>query len=92
MDPFEELSYLAVECRRLGAAWVGRRLFAQCGRLLEDRPPHRLLRLYGAQRALLRARLCLAHLPEVPGLDGERWRAKAAWYVECAGLACGLPR
>ena len=92
VDPFEELSYLAVECRRLGAAWVGRRLFAQCGRLLDDRPPHRLLRLYGAQRALLRARLCLAHLPEAPGLDGERWRAKAAWYVECAGLACGPPR
>jgi len=29
VDPFEELSYLAVECRRLGAAWVGRRLFAR---------------------------------------------------------------
>jgi len=89
VDPFEELSYLAVECRRLGAAWVGRRLFAQCGRLLDDRPPHRLLRLYGAQRALLRARLCLAHLHEASVRDGQRWRALAAWYIECAGLATG---
>ena len=90
MDPFEELSYLAVECRRLGAAWVGRRLFAQCGRLLNDRPPHRLLRLYGAQRALLRARLCLAHLHEANVQDGQRWRSMAAWYIECAGLATGV--
>jgi aminoglycoside phosphotransferase family enzyme len=90
VDPFEELSYLAVECRRLGAAWVGRRLFAQCGRLLEDRPPHRLLRLYGAQRALLRARLCLAHLQEASVQDSPRWRDRAAWYVACACLATGL--
>jgi aminoglycoside phosphotransferase family enzyme len=89
-DPFEELSYLAVECRRLDAAWVGRRLFAQCGRLLDDRPPHRLLRLYGAQRALLRARLCLAHLQEASIQDGQRWRDQAAWYVACASLATGL--
>ncbi len=90
VDPFEELSYLAVECRRLGAAWVGRRLFAQCGRLLDDRPPHRLLRLYGAQRALLRARLCLAHLQEASVQDSPRWRDRAAWYVACASLATGL--
>jgi uncharacterized protein len=90
VDPFEELSYLAVECRRLGAAWVGRRLFAQSGRLLDDRPPHRLLRLYGAQRALLRARLCLAHLQEASVQDSPRWRDRAAWYVACACLATGM--
>ena len=87
VDPFEELSYLAVECRRLGAAWVGRRLFARCGRLLGDRPAHRLLRLYGAQRALLRARLSLAHLQDRPPEEGPRWRQLAAWYVDCAALA-----
>jgi aminoglycoside phosphotransferase family enzyme len=90
VDPFEELSYLAVECRRLGAPWVGRRLFAQCGRLLADRPPHRLLRLYGAQRALLRARLCLAHLQEASVQESPRWRTLAAWYVACACLATGV--
>ena len=90
VDPFEELSFLAVECRRLGAPWVGRRLFARCGRLLGDRPPHRLLRLYTAQRSLLRARLALAHLQETPVRDGRRWHAQAAWYIECAGLATGV--
>lgn len=87
VDPFEELSFLAVECRRLGAAWVGRRLFARCGRLLGDRPVHRLLRLYGAQRALLRARLSLAHLQDRPTEEGPRWRRLAAWYVDCAAQA-----
>jgi aminoglycoside phosphotransferase family enzyme len=89
VDPFEELAFLAVECRRLGAPWVGRRLFARCARLLDDHPPHRLLRLYTAQRALLQARLALAHLQETPVRDGRPWRALAAWYVECARQASG---
>ena len=90
VDPFDELAYLAMECRRLGAAWVGRRLFARCGRMMDDRPPHRLLRLYTAQRALLRARLALAHLQESPIRDGERWRSWAFWYLGCAVLATGV--
>ena len=89
VDPFEELAFLAVECRRLGAPWVGRRLFARCAWLLDDHPPHRLLRLYTAQRALLQARLALAHLQEMPVRDGRPWRALAAWYVECARQAGG---
>ena len=90
VDPFDELAFLAMECRRLGAAWVGRRLFARCGRLMDDRPPHRLLRLYTAQRALLRAKLALAHLQESPVRDGQRWRAWARWYLGCAVLATGV--
>lgn len=90
VDPFDELAFLAMECRRLGAAWVGRRLFARCGRLMGDRPPHRLLRLYTAQRALLRAKLALAHLQESPVRDGQRWRSWACWYLGCAGLATGV--
>ena len=90
VDPFDELAYLAMECRRLGAAWVGRRMFARVGRLMRDRPPHRLLRLYTAQRALLRARLALAHLQESPVRDGERWRSWACWYLGCAVLATGV--
>ena len=92
VDPFEELAFLAVECRRLGAPWVGRRLFARCGRLLDDRPPHRLLRLYTAQRALLRARQALAHLDELPAPPDRPWRALARWYVQCACLATAAPR
>lgn len=90
VDPFDELAFLAMECRRLGAAWVGRRLFARCGRLMRDRPPHRLLRLYTAQRALLRARLALAHLQESPIRDGQRWRSWARWYLGCAVLATAV--
>ena len=43
-----------------------------------------------AQRALLRARLCLAHLQEASVQDSPRWRDRAAWYVACASLATGL--
>jgi aminoglycoside phosphotransferase family enzyme len=84
VDPFDELAYLALECRRLGAPWTGLRLLARCAHLLDDHPPHRLLRLYTGHRALLRARLALAHLLDEPVREPTRWRPLAAWYLQCA--------
>lgn len=84
VDPFDELAYLALECHRLGAPWTGLRLIALCARLLDDHPPHRLLRLYTGHRALLRARLSLAHLLDEPVREPARWRPLAAWYLQCA--------
>lgn len=87
VDPFDELAYLALECRRLGAPRVGLRLIARCARLLDDHPPHRLLRIYTAHRALLRARLALAHLLDEPVREPGRWQPLAAWYLQAADAA-----
>ncbi len=73
VDAFEELIALAFECELLGAAWVGEQLIEYCARLLDDQPDPALLRLYRASRALLRARLAVAHLYDPSPRRPERW-------------------
>jgi aminoglycoside phosphotransferase family enzyme len=87
VDPFDELAYLALECRQLGAPAFGLRVMARCEHLLDDAPAHGLLRLYTAQRALLRARLALSHLLEPTVRDPGRWQPLAAWYLRSADAA-----
>lgn len=73
VDPFEELVALALECELLGAAWIGERLIERCAERLGDAPDPALLRLYRASRALLRARLAVAHLLDPSPRKPERW-------------------
>jgi aminoglycoside phosphotransferase family enzyme len=87
VDPFDELAYLALECRRLGASGFGLRVLARCARLLDDPPPHALLRVYTGHCALLRARLAVSHLLEPAVREPGRWRPLAAWYLRCAEAA-----
>ena len=84
VDPFDEGAFLALECEQAGADWIGKRLLAGLAAALDDRPPAALIQLYTAQRALLRARLAMAHLldpdPRVP----LKWPALAQRYVRRA--------
>lgn len=73
VDAFEELVALALECALLGAAWVGERLIARCAERLGDLPDPTLRELYRASRALLRARLAVAHLLDPSPRQPERW-------------------
>lgn len=73
VDPLDEIAQLGLECALIGAPWIGPLLVAGLGARLDDRPSNDLLNLYTARRALLRARLAMAHLldpqPRVP----EKW-------------------
>jgi len=91
VDPLDELAYFALECRRLGAPRFGLRVAVRCMRALGDRKAGAVLRVYTAQRALLRARLALAHLLDTPVRDPGRWHPMAVWYLEAAESALGLP-
>lgn len=92
IDPFDEVNYLGMECDILGAPWVRPLLLKTLRERLPQRPSTSLLALYGAFRALLRARLCVAHLLETPVRHGERWRPLALAYIELAGkLSLSLP-
>jgi aminoglycoside phosphotransferase family enzyme len=86
-DPFEELAFLALECERLGAAWIGPRLMAQWSATCREPAPGDLMPLYTARRALLRARLALAHLLEPDVRHTERWLPLARWYLQRASQA-----
>jgi len=90
VDPFDELAYLALECTLDGAAWVGDRLIVRCAAALGETLPPALLPLYTAHRALIRARLSMAHLLDEHPRTPERWPLQAAHYLERALAAIEL--
>lgn len=81
VDPFDEIAYLALECEMAGAAWIGARLWQGCAAALPQPPPPALRWLYTAYRALLRARLVLAHLLDPAPRTPSRWAPLALRYI-----------
>ena len=89
VDPFDELAFLALECSLAGADWIGPRLLAGLSIALNDRPSHALICLYTAHRALLRARLAMAHLLDPAPRTPEKWPALAQRCLQRAIQALG---
>ncbi len=83
-DPFDELVFLALECERLGSELAGRQFFHTCSEMFSPHPPAALLQFYRASRALLHARLALAHLLEPNPRTPEKWEPSARQYVAIA--------
>ena len=81
VDPFDELAFLGLECRMLGAAWIEGTLLAQVARALGDAPSPAVQALYTAHRALLRARLSAAHLLDAHPRTPQRWLPQASRYL-----------
>jgi len=96
LDPFEEIAFLAMECRLLGGAWAGGIFLRRVAAALGRRPPARLFAFYTAFRACLRARLSLAHLQEPQPREPAKWPPRARRYLAAAATACArlrrLPR
>ncbi|HSM22435.1 MAG TPA: hypothetical protein VK876_09530, partial [Rubrivivax sp.] len=82
VDPFDELTFLGLECEMAGAAWIGPRVMAVCAATLGHAPPAALLHLYTAYRAQLRARLALAHLLEPQPRTPLKWAPLAQRYLQ----------
>ncbi len=81
VDALDELSFLALECERLGAPEVGPLLLGEYARLTGDPAPSGLVELYQAFRACRRAKIAVWHLDD-PEIDGSaRWRRRAADYL-----------
>jgi aminoglycoside phosphotransferase family enzyme len=88
VDPFDELAYLGLECAMAGAPWIGPRAMDQVSVALKDHPPPALVHLYTAHRALLRARLSMAHLLDPVPRSPDKWPPLARLYVARALRAC----
>lgn len=84
VDPFDEVAFLALECERLGAAWVGAYIERRMKRMLRDGPIEELFTFYRCHRATLRARLAMAHLLEEHPRKPEKWPRVAAAYLKLA--------
>lgn len=90
VDPYDEIGYLALECEVLGSGWIGQLFLTALERTLGNRPCDRLMGVFGGMRALLRARLCLAHLLETPVREREKWRPLALTYLKVARARLSL--
>jgi aminoglycoside phosphotransferase family enzyme len=89
LDPAEELAYLAMECAHLGARWVRDTLFAAYCARSGDMVPSTLIDFHWTFRALLRARLAIAHLKDDVVRDPIKWRRQALGYLDLANEGSG---
>lgn len=88
LDPYDETNYLGIECEMLGADWIRPLLLKTVEELVGKPPDAGLLAFYGAFRAVLRARICVAHLLDPEPMNPERWPQEAERYLDIAEREC----
>jgi uncharacterized protein len=84
VDPFDEIAFLSLECDRLGAAWAGEYIRRRIMWGLPDGVTDELFLFYRCNRAMLRARLAIAHLMEPNPRTPEKWPRLARAYLAIA--------
>jgi aminoglycoside phosphotransferase family enzyme len=84
LDIADELAFLALECERLGAPELARRIFADYGELSGEVVPSPLVNFYQSYRATVRARLALRRLHEPAVRDPAKWTARTRDYLRLA--------
>jgi aminoglycoside phosphotransferase family enzyme len=84
IDWLDELAFLEVETERLGAPRIGRDVRRRVCARLHDPAPEALRLFYRSSRALLRARLAIAHLLEPEPRTPEKWPRQARAYLAIA--------
>jgi aminoglycoside phosphotransferase family enzyme len=83
LDTAEEISFLALECERLGHTELAARICELYRR--GDRVDTELLAFHRRSRALVRALTCAWHLRDDPlAAAAGPWRERANWYLDAA--------
>ena len=84
LDPVDELAFLAIECERLSAGWIGDFAFACYRDRTGDALPEALIAFYKSLRACMRVRLALGHLIEPLQERCSPWFNLAEHYAAMA--------
>ena len=84
LDPVSDLSFLSLECRRLGAPWIGDRLLALYRQKTGDDVDPVLIPFYESYHALIRATITIWHLDDAAFDQPELWRTRAEEYLRLA--------
>ncbi|MGV8830562.1 MAG: hypothetical protein ACOH2N_01195 [Devosia sp.] len=94
LDPYDEVNYLGLECQFLGSGWIRKVLLETLDARLQTPPSPELMAFYGAFRAVLRARICIAHLLDETPATPEIWPGRTRAYLALARAewsSCSLP-
>jgi aminoglycoside phosphotransferase family enzyme len=83
-DPLDEIAFLHLECERLGGLWAGEQIRRHLARALGDDISSGLFLFYRSHRAMLRARLSIAHLLDAHPRTPEKWPRLARLYLDLA--------
>ncbi len=81
LDPMDELAFLAIECERLGAGWIGDFALECYRERTGDQTSPALIAFYKSLRACMRARLALGHLFEPTHEKNSPWFRLAEYYA-----------
>ena len=84
LDPADELAFLALECERLGEAWIGDLLLETYANETGDRPSVSLVEFYKSYRAYLRAKIAIWHIREPQKGATATWFDRARHYLDLA--------
>jgi uncharacterized protein len=84
LDAADELAYLAMECDRLHAPFVGACVFDVYRSQTHDDPPWQLVEFYKCYRAYLRAKIAIWHLAEPQVREPAKWIERANQYLRLA--------
>ena len=86
LDALDEIAFLHLECERLGGFAVGERIRQLLSRSLHDEPTNGVFLFYRIKRAMLRARLSIAHLIDPHPRTPEKWPRLAHCYLNFAAV------
>jgi uncharacterized protein len=84
LDVASELTFLALECERLGAPDIGEFIFKTYGDETGDWPSSVLLSFYRTYHACIRAKIAILHLKDDSIHDPANWITKANRYLSLA--------
>jgi aminoglycoside phosphotransferase family enzyme len=84
LDALDELAFLHLECERLGGLPAAEQIRRRLAHALDDDAASGLFLFYRSHRAMLRARLSIAHLFDANPRTPEKWPRLARVYL---GLA-----
>jgi aminoglycoside phosphotransferase family enzyme len=88
LDSAAEISFLALECERLGHPELARRVLAHYRECARDSCEAPLLEFYRALRAFARAKVAAWHLEENLAPEAHSaWRSRTSWYLREAAAS-----
>jgi aminoglycoside phosphotransferase family enzyme/predicted kinase len=84
LDVLDELCFLAMECARLGAAWIGDQILAHYEEASGDHPPPMLVAFYKMYRACVRAKVATLRASQLTGDERQNALSTAGDYLAAA--------